>query len=193
MGYMLESSRIEKINKMYLEAEMELLDQRIQRDTLDTFDFECGALIKENIEFGDKIFEEALVIDRYEKANRINKEIIMQHKRFDLLRTLFWINSIYIKEKCNSDYHNLVYIYQYNEPSITQKAKQKFFSNLLLEIKEKKGNNVMLIPIAGDNNISSIDLILDKHNITEFPVILIDEKIIITDVESIGDVEKYLT
>lgn len=193
MGYMLESSRIEKINKMYLEAEMELLDQRIQRDTLDTFDFECGALIKENIEFGDKIFEEALVIDRYEKANRINKEIIMQHKRFDLLRTLFWINSIYIKEKCNSDYHNLVYIYQYNEPSITQKAKQKFFSNLLLEIKEKKGNNVMLIPIAGDNNISSIDLILDKHNITEFPVILIDEKIIITDVESIEDVEKYLT
>ena len=192
MGYMLESSRINKINQMYIGAEIELLDQRIHQDALNLIDFECNSLIKENIKFGDKIFEEALVIERYEKANRINQEILVQHKKYDLLRTLFWLNSIEIKNKCDSDYHNLVYIYQYNEPSISQKAKQKFFSNLLLEIKDKKGNSVMLIPIAGDNNITSINLILDKYNITEFPVILIDEKTIITDVESVEDVENHL-
>ncbi len=193
MGYMLESSRINKVNKMYIGAEIELLDQRIHQEALNIFDFECDALIKENIKFGDKIFEEALIIDRYEKANRINQEILVQHRKYDLLRTLFWFNSIEIKNKCDSDYHNLVYIYQYNEPSINQKAKQRVFSNLLSEIKGKRGNSIMLIPIAGDNNITSIDLILDKYNITEFPVILIDEKVVITNVESIEDVEKYLT
>ena len=192
MGYMLESSRIDKINKLYLEAEMELLDQRIQKDAMEIIDFDCDALVEENIKFADKIYEEALLIQRYENANRINKNIIFEHKRYDLLRTLFWINSMRIKEKCNSDYHNLVYFYKYNNPSIEQKSKQRFFSKLLFQIKEKFGSNVMLIPIAGDNDISSINLLLDKYKIEELPVILIDEKFLIYDLESMEDIEKYL-
>ena len=192
MGYKLESSRIDKINDWYLESEIELLDQRIQKDAFDFIGLDCDSMIEENIKFADKIFEESLVIDEYEKANRINQDIISQHKRYDLLRTLFWINSIRIKEKCNPDYHNLVYLYQYKEVSIKQKAKQKFFSNLLFQIKQKKQDKVMLIPIAADNNISSINLLLNKYEITELPTILIDEKIKITDVKSMDDVERYL-
>jgi hypothetical protein len=127
MGYMLESSRINKINVMYLESELELLDQRIQKDASDIVDLDCESMVKENINFADKIFEEAQIIHKYEEANRINDDIIFQHKRFDLLRTLFWINSMRIKEKCNSDYHNIVYFYKYDNPSIDQKSKQKFF------------------------------------------------------------------
>ncbi len=192
MGYMLESSRVDKINKLYLEAEMELLDQRIQKDAAEIIDFDCDILVEENINFADKIYEEALIIQRYEDANRINKDIIFQHKRYDLLRTLFWINSMRIKEKCNSDYHNVVYFYQYDNPSIEQKSKQRFFSKLLSQIKEKFGNSIMLIPIAADNDISSINLLLNKYGIEELPVLLIDENIKITDLESMEDIEKYL-
>ncbi len=192
MGYMLESSRINIINKLYLEAEMELLDQRIQKDASEIIDFDCEILVEENVKFADKIFEEALLIQRYEDANQMNKEIIFQHKRFDLLRTLFWINSMRIKEKCNSNYHNLVYFYKYDKPTIEQESKQRFFSKLLFELKEKWGNDIMLIPIAADNNLSSINLLLDKYNIEELPVILIDESVKITDMESMEDIEKYL-
>ena len=192
MGYMLESSRIGEINKLYLEAEMELLDQRIQKDALEIIDFDCDVMVEENIKFADKIYEEALIIQRYEDANQINADIIFQHKRYDLLRTLFWVNSMRIKEKCNSDYHNVVYFYKYNNPSIEQGAKQRFFSNLLSQIKEKFGNEIMLIPIAGDNDISSINLFLDKYDIEELPVILIDEEFLIYDLESMEDIEKYL-
>jgi len=97
-----------------------------------------------------------------------------------------------IKEKCNSDYHNVVYFYQYDNPSIEQKSKQRFFSKLLSQIKEKFGNSIMLIPIAADNDISSINLLLDKYGIEELPVLLIDEDIKITDLESMEDIEKYL-
>ena len=191
-GYKLESSRIDKINEWYLESEMELLDQRIQSEAFEVVDLNCDDLIKENINFANDIFEKALVIDNYEKASRIDDDIIMLHKKYDLLRTLLWVNSIKIKEKCNSDYHNLVYLYKYNSPSIEEKAKQRFFSNLLSQVKQEKGDKVILIPIAADNDLSSIDLILDKYEIQDLPVILIDEQVKITDVESIEDVTKYL-
>jgi len=192
LGYKLETSRINKISDLYLESEINLLDQMIQKNAFEIIDLNCDMMIEENIKFADKIFEEALIINKYEEANRINQDIIFQHKRYDLLRTLFWINSMKIKEKCNSDYHNLVYLYQYNNPSLEQKAKQKFFSNLLSQIKQRKGNKVMLIPLAADNDISSINLLLNKYEIDELPVILIDEEIKITDVENFEDVEKYL-
>ncbi len=192
MGYMLEASRVGKINTFYLNAEMQLLDQITQKGALEVLDLNCDLLVEENIKFGDNIFQEALQIQKYEEANRINSEIIFQHKRFDLLRTLFWINSITIKQKCNSQYHNVVYFYKYNEPSLEQESKQRFFSNLLREIKEKRGDQVMLIPIAADNDLPSINLLVEKYGINELPVILIDEKTKVTEIKSMEELEKYL-
>jgi len=192
MGYMLESSRINKINTLYLDAEMELIDQITQKDAMNVLDLDCDTLIQENINFADRIFKEALLIQKYEDANRINEGVKFQHKRFDLLRTLFWINSITIKQKCNSDYHNLVYFYKYNNPTLEQDSKQKFFSNLLSEVKDDMGDKVMLIPIAADNDIPSVNLLVQKYDISELPVILIDENTKITDVRNIDDIEKYL-
>ena len=192
LGYMLESSRIDEINNLYKDAEMQLLDQMIQKDSLEMLDLNCDTLIEENVKFAEKIYEEAKLIQRYEDANKLSKDIITQHKRFDLLRALFWINSMKIKEKCDSDYHNIVYFYKYNNPTIEQKSKQEFFSNALGEIKEKYGKDVMLIPIASDNDIPSINLLLKKYNITDFPTILIDEEFEVTEVESLEDIEKYL-
>jgi len=192
MGYMLESSRISQINSMYVTAEIELLDQMAQKNSFSVLDLDCDLLVKENIKFGDKVYQEALTIQRYEDANIMGTEIAIQHKRFDLLRALFWINSIEIKQKCNPSYHDIVYFYKYNDPSIEQDSKQDLFSNLLGELKENKGDGLMLIPIAGDNDIPSINLLIKKYNITEFPTILIDEKIKVTNVEEIEDMEKYL-
>jgi hypothetical protein len=192
MGYMLENSRVSKINALSIDSELELLDQMTQKNAINLLDLDCNTLVEENVKFGDKIFKEAQQIGKYEDANKIGTEIIIQHKRFDLLRSLFWMNSIEIKQKCNSDYHNVIYFYQYNGPSMEQKSKQAFFSNLLTNIKEKEGSNMMLIPLSADNNITSINLLLKKYNITELPTILIDEKIKLTEVNSSSEVEKYL-
>ncbi|MDO8622733.1 MAG: hypothetical protein Q7R52_00645 [archaeon] len=194
MGYMLESSRVDKINDLYAQADLNLLDQRIQSDAFDVIGLNCDKALSENIKFADRVYEDALKIQKYEDANKINSEIVYSHKKYDLLRTLFWINSIKIKEKCNLNYHNVVYIYKYNDPNLEQGAKQQFFSNLLMEVKQKYIDKIMLIPIAGDNDLPSVNLLMDKYNITvgELPVILIDEKIKINNVEKMEDIEKYL-
>lgn len=192
MGYMLESSRLDTIDELSFKAEMMLLDQRIQNDAFEIIDLDCELIIKENIDFADKIFEDAMKISEYEKANRINNEIVIYHERYDLLRTLFWMNSIKIKEKCNPDYHNVVYFYKYNDPTLDQKSRQRFFSKLLWELKSRYGNNVMLIPIAADNDLPSIELLIKKYNIEELPSILIDEKTVLTEIGGFEEIEKYL-
>jgi len=192
MGYMLESSRIGKINQMYQNTEMKILDQITQMNSMEIFELDCDILLEENILFGNQIFEEALKIQKYEEANIFSEEIVAQHKRFDLLRSLFWVNSIKIKNKCNLNYHNIVYFYKYNEPTFEQKSKQNTISNLLWELKNEFGDEIMLIPIAADNNLPSVNLLLNKYNIEEFPAIIIDEKIIITELDDLREIKKYL-
>ena len=192
MGNKLESSRINKINQWYLESDLELLDQKIQSDAFSFIDFDCELLVKENIRFADNIYEQAQIIEKYEEASRINNEIVIQHKRYDLLRTLFWINSIKIKEKCKPDYHNLVYFYKYNEPSLEQKSRQNVNANLLFQLKQEKQDEIMLIPIAADNNLFAINLLLEEYNITELPTVLIDENIKIVSVQELEEIDKYL-
>jgi len=192
LGFKLEENRINKVNTFYLESEMDLLDQRIQREIFDITTINCDKAIEANIDFADKIFAEAKIISRYESASRLSNELEFQHKRFDLLRTLFWINSIRIKRDCNADYDNLVYLYKLNDLSLEDKAKQSVFSNVLTGVKEKYGSKIMLIPIAADTGIPSIELLLDAYNVTELPVILINEEIQLNDLDEVKELEKYL-
>lgn len=194
IGVIIENWRTNRISDLYQQSDVELLDIRTQNEIYSLGDFNCETAIEENLRFADRIYEEAKVLNRYERARRITDSLKLQHRKYDILRALLWVNSIKIKKKCRADYYNIVYIYDYNDPSLDTKAKQSVFSKILSELKEEKGNEIMLIPMAGDNNLSSISLLMDFYSVTEeeLPVILIDEKTKITEVESVEDVEKLL-
>ena len=194
LGFVLENWRFGKIESLYFQSELDLLDIRIQNDIYSLAKIDCEKAIGENINFANKIYDEANLLQRYEDANKITENIILQHRKYDLLRTLFWINAIKIKSRCNATYHNLVYLYKYNNPSLEIKAKQLVFSRILSELKEDRGDEIMLIPIAGDNNLASVGLLMGLYNITEaeLPVILIDEKIKINDIEKKSDIDKLI-
>ena len=194
LGFLLESSRTAEIEGLYNKADIELLDVKIQNELLDLNNINCNAAIQENIKFADKVYQEAKLLDDYEDASRLSDSIKIQHTKYDLLRTLFWINSIKLKQMCNASYHNLVYLYDYNNPRLDVRAKQEVFSRLLGEVKQDMGDRVMLIPLAGDNNLASISLLMNSYNVleSELPVILIDEKIKITNLDSEIEIEKYL-
>lgn len=191
-GYSLESSRINKIVEWSDQVELNLLDQKLQSQAVSLLDIDCDLLIKNNMKFADTIYKQALIIDKYEKAGRINNEIIEKHKRLDLLRSILWMNSLEIKKQCDANYSNVVYFYQYNEPSLEQKAEQRFYSVLLGEIKNEYGLNVLLIPIAADNDLPSVSLLTAKFNVTSLPAILIDEKHLITGTISKQEIFYYL-
>jgi len=196
IGIILENLRTGKISELYENSDIGLLDIKLQTEIYSIGNFNCEKAIQENINFADKIFEEAKILDRYEKANRLTQEIQLQHKKYDLLRTMLFLNSVKIKEKCknsNYNYYEIVYFYDYVEPSFKIKAKQSVFSKLLNELKEKKGAEILLIPIAGDNDISAVKIIMEKYNIKEqeLPVILIDRKTKLTEIQTINELMKY--
>ncbi len=194
LGFMLENWRTSKISTLYAQSEIDLLDIRIQNEIYSLTEIDCEEAINENVVFADRVYSEAKLLEKHEKATKISQGIILQHKKYDLLRTLFWLNSIKIKNKCNATYHNVVYIYKYNNQSWDIKAKQSVYSNLLAQLKQKKGEEIMLIPIAGDNNLHSVSLLMFSYNITEseLPVVLIDEKIKITELKTIEEIERLL-
>ena len=109
-----------------------------------------------------------------------------------MLRTLFWINSLKIKEKCNSGYHNVVYFYQYNDVPFDKDSEQDVFSNFLYNLKQEYGDKVMLIPVAGDNNLSAVRLLMEKYEIDELPTILVDEKVKFSDIQTLAEIRQHL-
>lgn len=191
-GILLENWRTANIDKLYQQSEIDLMDIKLQTDIYSTGFFNCKKAEEENINFAEKIYSEAQLLDKYEKASQFTDDIIARHKKYDILRANLLLNSIKIKGKCNSTYYDVVYMYKYNNPSIDVKAKQDTFSKLLTQLKEKEGYNVLLIPMSGDNDISSINLIKDMYNISDaqLPVIIINGKKKITSLETIDQLLK---
>ena len=192
-GIILENWRVEEINFLFQKSEIDLLDIKLQSEIYSELNFNCEKAIEENVKFADKIYEEGKQLEKYEKASRLTDDLIIQHKRYNILRTMLLTNSIKIKEKCENDYYEVVYFYKYNNLGLDLKAKQGVFSRLLGEVKERKGYEVLLIPIAADNDISSINLFLDRYDVSmeDLPVIIINREVKIDELQDINDLMKY--
>ncbi len=195
-GVILENLRTSEISDLYQISEVELLDIRLQNEIYSKGEFDCEFAIQENLKFTDKIYEEAKILEKYEKARRLTDNLIIKHKKYDLLRAMLFMNSIEIRKNCNTSYHNVVYFYlaEYDNPRLDLKAKQQTFSKLLWEFKQKKREEILLIPIAANKDVSSINVLLNQYNISreELPIILINEEIKITELQNVEELEAYL-
>jgi len=191
-GYLIESNRVSKILTLYQQTELDILDTRIQDEIISLNSLNCNQFFQETVNFADRIYNEAKLLEKYEGSNQLTDAITQQHKKYDMLRAQLWVNSIKLKERCNSSFDTVVYFYEYNTKSLDLKSEQSVFSNKLTQIKEEKGNSIIVIPIAGNLNINSINYLKETYNITSYPVIIINEKIKIDSIEGLNDIVKYL-
>lgn len=191
MGIILENWRTGKIASLFDQSEVDLMDIRLQTDIYSSDDFNCDFAESEILGFADRIYEEAKLLGRYEKASALTKDILLQHKKYDILRATLLLNSRNIRQKCNSNYYDVVYIYQYNQPSLEIDARQTVFSRLLGELKEKRGGEILLVPMAGDLDISSINLIMNNYGIVkeDLPVIIINGELLIDELTTLEELE----
>jgi hypothetical protein len=194
LGVILENWRYNQVDSLYQEAEIELLDLRLQNELYAQGNFDCSSAIEENNKFADKIYNEAKILDRYEQASELTNKIVLQHKKYDILRAMVFLNALEIKKNCNLTYNTVLYFYKYNNPRLDLAAKQNVFSRLLTELKQTQGSNILLVPMAADNEISSINTILGMYNISvnELPVIIINGKNKITDLETVDQLNVYV-
>ena len=161
-------------------------------ELVDSSEIGCGVLVEANFNLLNRVYQEAIALEHYESSGKITESIKSEHKKYDILRTFIWINFIRIKERCDTDYHNVIYLYEYNQEDLTKKAEQNVWSRILGEIKENKGRSIVLIPIAADNELSSLSALVSEFDIKDYPVVIIDEKWIFEDLASAADLENYL-
>lgn len=193
-GYMLEKNRINKIDVFYAESELNFLDIKAMSDIL-SLGIGCQESIQANMNFANKIYEEAKVLQEYEDASRLSEALTLRHKRYDLLRTQLWINNIILRKKCSGSYHTIIYLYQYanGKPEIQIDEEQEVLSRLLGDVKTKLGDKILLIPIAADSDFESIKMLTQEYNITKLPTVLVDESVKLETIDQVKDIEKYLT
>ncbi|MBA7524781.1 hypothetical protein ES705_16923 [subsurface metagenome] len=159
---------------------------------IDSDDANCSMLINSNIEFADKIYNEALTLEKYEQAGKIDDTMKLAHWKYDLLRTFLWMNTIKIKEKCQGDFSYVVYLYEYDTDDLVKKATQRVWSEILFEFKYDLGDEIILIPIAINSNLTSLNYFIEKFEILDSPAVIVNDKHILYDTDSVKDIKKFL-
>ena len=190
-GYFLESYKADKSEMISLEAEINLLDDQVRVEVLQKSNLSCEAATESVFSFADKIYEDALLLERYGAAANFNAENLkIIHRRYDLLRVLLWEEGMGLKSRCK-DIHTVVYLFEYSSEDVETSARQNYFSKILLDLKNNNPNEILLIPIAANLDLASVELIMKSRGINS-PSILIDEEKKVNDVITYEDLEKLV-
>jgi len=190
LGVFIEDARMTNIQDKYLSSRTNLLDVQTLSEIINDPEFSCEYSIKKNIEFGNKIYEDSLILTKYENSRSLKDNLLEQHRIYDLLRTIFWINSMELRDRC-PEFHTLVYLYEYNEQDSLEKQKQEIFSRFAGELKEMAGEKMVLIPLAINLDIASLEVLKEKYGL-EGTRLVFDEKIHVTEIELFETFEKRI-
>lgn len=189
LGFAIESNRIDETQLALLNSEISLLDEQIRNQNIKVFNVSCEAATTSMFNFADRIYEEARTLEQYDASSKFTEELEIVHKKYDLLRTMLWTHSIEMSERCPKQYHTVVYLFDYASEDIDLKARQGAVSRVLTDLKEKFGASILLIPIATNLDLESVEMIKTKYGISETPAIIVDETKIITEQITLSELE----
>jgi len=190
IGFLFELSRNTQVeNTLYL-SEVSLLDQQTQSQIVNTFVSTCNDSKTSLFESADTIYADANLLEQYDSTSKFQNTLTILHKRYDLLRLLVLAQSMELKNRCNLPFHTIVYLYSYGTDSLETKAEESTVSQILTDMKDKHGDDLLLLPIAANLNLSSVNVLLKSYNITQLPALIIDENRTMTYPFSTSNVEQ---
>jgi len=182
LGFFLDFSRADKVQLNLLNSEINLLDEQLREGIVGNFNVSCEASRESLFNFANNIYDEAVQLESYDSASKFGDTLFILHRRYDLLRTVLWMQAIELKKTCGDDFHTVVYLYEYNVDDVDVRSKQLFFSRLLLDVKNDMPEDVVLIPIAINMDLESVDLIRQSYDLPKEAAIIIDEKKVVSDI-----------
>ena len=188
LGFFLENSRASEIELNLIHSEINLLDEQLRNRVINELNVSCSLAVDSTFEFADRIYAEAVKLEKYDSASKFTDDLKIIHKRYDLLRVILWSDAARLRKNCGEDFHTVVYFFNYNSEDLNVKAEQATFSRLLVDLKDKYPGDILLIPIAGNLELESITLAKEFYDI-ESPAILIDDKRVIDEIVTFNELE----
>lgn len=191
LGFFLEGVQSDNIHSRLINSELNLLDDQLTQEIINDYNVSCVKSRQSLFAFADRIYEEAVELEEIDGTGRLG-DLTVLHKRYDLLRTLLLKEAKNLKERCGNDFHIFAYFYLYNSEDIETSSKQNYFSRVLYDLKELHPDTVLLIPIASDTDLISVEALINALDIHTYPSIVIDDSIAITEVPTIEFLEQQL-
>lgn len=191
LGIALEQSRFDKLGDYYAESEISLMDI-VAFNNLNSGNLSCEQMISANVEFANRIYYEAMLLEKYEDSGKVTDEMKIAHKKYDVMRALLWFNLNEVAENCGSDFDLVVYLYENDADDLVIRATNSVWEKILRDVKEIQGDELILIPIAIDSGLVSVDSVAKDFNVTQYPALVINNKDVIYELNSAEDLENYL-
>ena len=190
-GIYIEQLRADNTNSIFYQSETSLYDSFALGKLLNNPSVSCEEIKSANVDFANQIYEEARKLENFDQSSKLTSTLKTIHRKYDLLRTLLWMDIISEKAKCGQ-INTVVYLYEYNTDIIETKSKQAVWSKILQDLKSENGAKVILIPIAVDEKIVSLDHLIKSYNVTKFPAVIINEKNTFYDHKTVQELDNYL-
>lgn len=191
IGASFERGNLDEIEQYYTKSEILFMDLFALNERIDS-DNTCEVLINSNIQLADNIYAEAFVLEKYEDAGKITEGLRLAHRKYDMLRTYLWMNTIDISGKYKGEFSSVVYLYEYDPDDLAIKATQNVWAKVLFDLKQEKGSEIVLIPIAVNSGLVSLDTLLGDFEISKYPVVIINEEFVVEELSSVEDLEVHL-
>ena len=194
LGFYIELSNVGKSDMLIRSSEVDFLDQQIKVSSLSSdINFNCENARKNVFDFADQIYKDATKFEEEDAQSKLTEDQRdILHKRYDLLRLNLWLESLKLREKCDENFHVILYFFDYSSPDIDVRSEQRILSLVLLDLKYKYPNKVLLLPIAANMDLGSIDMIKENYNISSSPTLIIDESLVIDYLLTSDELEKIL-
>jgi hypothetical protein len=193
LGAIIEQSRANHFEMEVLNSQINFEDQKLRIALSQNSNLSCDEWIDGIFNFADRVYEEAQTLERYDSSSSLSDNLKVIHRQYDLLRLNLISESNLLVDKCvDSDFHTVVYFFDYGSEDIEIRSLQTSFARVLTQLKADNPDKVLLLPIAGNLELESVNLALKNHNINRLPAIVIDDKYVVNDLKSSSELEKYL-
>ena len=186
LGFFLELRQSDRVYANLVNSELNILDEQLRQRIISDSNVSCDLAKESMFNFADKIYEDAVDLEESDETGRIT-DLGALHKRYDLLRTLLLFEAEKLKQRCMEDFHIITYLYLYNIEDIVLNSKQSYFSRQLFDLKSEYPEDIILIPIAINTDVASVDLLVKSRNLNSYPVIVIDGKNFVTEFSTLDE------
>jgi len=186
LGMLIEAANSAKISSLYLQSEISLTDASATARLAEDISLDCEVIKEQNIIVADRIYEEAKLLELYEDSGKLTDSMKLLHKKYDLLRTFLWMTNDKSLERCDN-YNLAVYLYEYGSEDTEIKATQNVWSKILLDIR-KQSADFMLLPIAANQNLTSLEFLKQKHEVTQLPALVINNDKVLYELENVDSI-----
>ena len=82
IGISFESNKVEQVRQYYSYSEASIMDIFASNNLIDLNNTNCSVLVDANFEFADRIYSEAVLLEKYENSGKITDGIILEHKKY---------------------------------------------------------------------------------------------------------------